>query len=731
MNHSDFDMGHSSMGRTRLVFRAMLPLAGTLGFEEPAEGQTDSTRRDSVVVLPSVNVTVQRRSPSPYAVPLATTSLSPRSWAGGRGIGLDQALNLVPGVLAQSRYGTGDIRLVIRGFGARGAGDRSNAGTSRGVRVLLDGFPETEPDGRTSFDGIDLGAAHGIDVIRSNASSLWGNAAGGVVSLSTMPEFERRFAEGEVAAGGFGFQRYLVRFGLPMRSGRLATTLTRTVFDGWRANSAASRWLGNAALTASLGPTTDLGVFVFAAENQFEIPGPLTADQVTRDPEQANPTYLSRRERRHNRVGRLGTSVQHDFGAGGTVSSMLYVNPKFLQRSERGTFRDFTRYHVGGNVVYSNSARLSDKVRGRLLTGVDEAYQDGAILFYSLTPEGTRGPELRDNKREGANNLGVFAQGELELNSRLGLSFGARYDAITYYSESFIDQNLSDAKAFTRVTPKIGLNYRLSPLHSVYLNVGGGVEAPAGNETDPASTFGQDTVFAINPLLEPIRSVTYEVGSKQLVVFGREHGITDLSYDVALYRTSVTNEIVPYRGGRFYFTAGKARRTGAELGMSVNTRPGVSVQGSFTWSDNKYVEYLVDSVHYDRAKQGRFADFSGNRIVGIPSVMYGLSLGFAPEAWRGVRAQATLQGIGNYFADDANTIRVDGYAVVNGVVTLDRPVSLGGGSTIRGSISVNNLFNRKYLGSAFLNPDVVGGVPVAFEPGLPRSVVMSVALGWR
>ena len=82
-----------------------------------------------------------------------------------------EALSRVPGVVAQSRYGTSDIRLMIRGFGARGAGDRSNSGTTRGVRVLIDGFPETEPDGRTSLDQLDLAAAEGIEVIRSNASS--------------------------------------------------------------------------------------------------------------------------------------------------------------------------------------------------------------------------------------------------------------------------------------------------------------------------------------------------------------------------------------------------------------------------------------------------------------------------------------------------------------------------------------------------------------------------------
>ena len=79
-----------------------------------------------------------------------------------------------------------------------------------------------------------------------------------------------------------------------------------------------------------------------------------------------------------------------------------------------------------------------------------------------------------------------------------------------------LQPRLSDRRSFTRLSPKLGLVWRLSPARSLYASVGGGVEAPAGNETDPVSTFGQDTVHGINPLLHPIRSTTYEVGAKAL-----------------------------------------------------------------------------------------------------------------------------------------------------------------------------------------------------------------------
>lgn len=43
---------------------------------------------------------------------------------------------------------------------------------------------------------------------------------------------------------------------------------------------------------------------------------------------------------------------------------------------------------------------------------------------------------------------------------------------------------------------------------------------------------------------------------------------------------------------------------------------------------------------------------------------------------------------------------------------------------------MENLPDERYVASAFLNPDVVDEEPVAFEPGLPRHAVLTLALGW-
>ena len=696
----------------------------------PAEAQEDSTRsrRDSVVTLPDLTVTTTRSNKKLLDQPLAITKVNASEWYGTRALGLDDALQHVPGVLAQNRAGWSDVRLVIRGYGARGAGDRSNAGTSRGVRVLVDGFPETEPDGRTAFDLIDLAGTSGIDVIRSNSSALWGNAAGGVVSISTVRGATRPWFTFEPAFGSFGFKRFTTAAGYQPGNGELGFSLTYAESDGWRAHSSGERLVANLNFNTPVGARSRVGIFATAGYNKYDIPGPLTAAEMAADPQQANAAYAARDERRDNKLGRLGFTYETALSDAHEFLGSIYVQPKFLQRSERGTFRDFTRYHVGGNLTYRWNSRFSEKVGSVLSVGVDEAYQDGAILFYNLTADNQRGT-LRTDKREGANNFGIFAQEELSIGSRVSLNLGARYDEVHYIAEDYLETLLTGEKTFTRVSPKIGFNYRLTPTQSLYLSVGGGIEAPAGNETDPVPTAGDDTVYAINPLLDAISSTTYEVGTRHISRLGQGPDAWEVSWDAAGYYTNVQNEIVPYRGGRFYFTAGEAGRSGLELGARAK-RGAIGLEGSMAWNHHEYLDYVVDSVHY--GNPGATADFAGNKVVGVPDFIWSAGLRLSPKSVQPVSAALNVQGISSYFADDANTVSVDGYTLVGLTLALDRAVRLGrGGLGLRGFVSVNNLFDSDYIASAFLNPDLVSGQPAAYEPGTPRSFVVSFTLGWQ
>ncbi|MEO8167355.1 MAG: TonB-dependent receptor, partial [bacterium] len=626
----------------------------------------------------------------------------------GKGYGLDEVLSGIPGVLVQSRFGNQDVRLTIRGFGARGAGERSNAGTSRGVRILSNGFPDTEPDGRTSFDLTDISGAGAVEVIRSNASSLYGNASGGVINIISNTTFDSPFASYTESFGSFGFRKEMIHAGAMVGTGRMYLSMNNTNSDGWRAQSRSSQMLVNTGIVSPLGERTSIGIHLSGTSNIFRIPGPLTQAQYDADPSQAQadtliykPSYVQRDERRLNRLGRIGVNLEHEFDDNNSISTSAFVQSKYLQRSERNTFRDFNRYHVGGSLVYKNVSSFSSHVKNTFLVGTDEAYQDGAILFYNLTKQASRGTTLQQDKREGANNLGAFLQDEIAFGDQWSFLGGARYDNITYYSEGYFFSNgdpvLSETKSFERVTPKLGITFRISPTHSIFANLGGGIEVPAGNETDPSGTVQGDTAFAINPLLEPIRSTTIEVGTKQIVNLGGSEPFANLMYDVALYWLQVKDDIIPYRGGRYYFTAGKSERMGIEIGGTLQFSMGLSANVSFTASSNKYKEYFVEAKHLPAGAVDK--DYSNNKMVGIPNIFYSIGLKYASEELKGAYLRMNLQSVGKYFADDKNSITIPSYTILNAGVGIEHLNFAKDVLYVNAFFGVNNLTGAKYIGS--------------------------------
>ena len=101
---------------------------------------------------------------------------------------------------------------------------------------------------------------------------------------------------------------------------------------------------------------------------------------------------------------------------------------------------------------------------------------------------------------------------------------------------------------------------------------------------------------------------------------------------------------------------------------------------------------------------------------------------FAPStAPLGLSLQTGIQGTCSYFADDANTVTVDASHIIGVGVRADRLLHVGA-TYVRGLVSVENLTDRRWIGSAFLAPDVVNNVPLAYEPGSPLSVLVSFSV---
>lgn len=663
-----------------------------------------SAQPDTMVVhMKEIVVTGTRTPQDILGTPAAISVVDRKAFDQTRNLSLKEALTGVPGVFVQSRGGAQDVRITIRGYGARGNGERSNSGNMRGIRVLTDGIPVTEPDGRTSLDLIDLGSTDRIEVVRSNASALYGNASGGVLNLRTNLDFTEPWVEFAERAGSFGYHREQGVVGFTAGRATGSFSLLNSTFQGWRAHSESFTTIGNLRVAVPLDDATRFGLLVDGVSNLNRYPGALTAAQFAADEKQANPTFVSRDERRRNRVARVAATFDRYLEGGQNLSFALWAEPKVLQRSERNRWRDFNRYHLGGNAIWSGAFTTQSGMTARTTVGGDESYQDGAIQFYNLGPGGTKSTVVFANKREGANSAGGFLQQSLSWDRWL-VQASARYDNVWYISEDNVNPKLSATKRFTHITPKGSIAYRLER-HTVYAALGGGVESPAFNEIDPPAPF--DTLTSFNPFLEPMISTTYELGARG--VLGNAWGAW--RYDVALYSIDVKNDIVPFGGGAFFFTAGKSQRRGVEVGLDWDPVQSMTLSGSVSASKNEYVEYTND-----------LGNFDGNDIAGLPAVVFASAVAYR---WpHGVTTSVSVEGNSEYFVDDANTQKAFKYGLLNASIGYEHPTALG---SVRAFVAGGNLLDKKHIASVFIN----GVSGQFFEAGLPANVSAGVSLRFQ
>src|SRR3974377_1146759 len=141
-------------------------------------------------------------------IPYSVFKVDRKELSLGRKVSAKDVLADVPGLFLQNRYGSQDLRISIRGFGTR-----SSSGV-RGVRILQDGIPESDPDGETTIDAVDFTSLGGVEVVKGNLSSLYANAPGGVVNFLSDLYFTKNFTAYSNQIGKFGYLQNGVKVGL-------------------------------------------------------------------------------------------------------------------------------------------------------------------------------------------------------------------------------------------------------------------------------------------------------------------------------------------------------------------------------------------------------------------------------------------------------------------------------------------------------------------------------------
>ena len=236
-------------------------------------------------------------------VPLAITSLGKKHFQyGQKQSALNEALLPVPGLFAMNAENfSQDLRVAIRGFGARAPFG------IRGIRILVDGIPETTPDGQAQVDNIDIGFIDRAEVFRGSSSALFGNASGGMINLISEFPTQTSFYEASVTGGQFGYQKIQVKSANSIKNFSYVIHASYNYNRGYRKHSTMKNYILNSKAQLEIDPLTRIRFHISVANSPIaNDPGSLNIDQANDDPKQArdvNVEYQAGESVTQNRFG--------------------------------------------------------------------------------------------------------------------------------------------------------------------------------------------------------------------------------------------------------------------------------------------------------------------------------------------------------------------------------------------------------------------------------------------
>ena len=673
----------------------------------------DSAR--TTTSLPQVRVTATRDGPrAPLELPYAVTLTRPDSLAALRRLGVDELLFAVPGVaLANRQNPAQDPRVSIRGFGAR------SAFGVRGVRVLQDGVPLTLPDGQTPVDALDLQGAERVEVVRGSASSLYGNAAGGVIDVrSSSPPAMRAAPFARIVGGGASPTVSAVGAAGTMDRVGYSSSLTRVNGRGFRDHSdqRATRGAARLLLTSASAAVPNIAIAARLSDvSNAESPGALTRAQFDANPRMADPLSVRKQAGKIVRQGDLSISLMRALRQNGALEAVVYGSTRTLANPLTFATVDVDRTSGGASARIRDEFMLGAR-RARLTAGADVQWQhddrlesENCVDAVTVTTACPAGPSLRGNRRrdqrELVTSIGPFVRGELALAPRLLASAGVRADAVRFRVRDRLvtATNLDDSgdRTLHAVSPAMGLVWRAAPFASAYASMSSSFETPTttelGNKPDGST--------GINPDLQAQRTTTLEVGVKGLLP------MLGVRWDVALFEARARDELVPFdipngRGRRYFRNAGRTRRRGGELGVQADAGA-LSVQAAYTYSHFRYLQYVVGATSFD-----------GRRIPGIPAHALATS---AAIRLGDAAVSATADVASALDVDDANSVQVPTRTLLG--LALSRTVQLAG-VRVSPLVALQNIGGVRTVGSVSVN----AAAGKFFEPAPGRTLLVRLSL---
>ena len=689
----------------------------------PATAQEEPTAFN----LDPLVVTATRTEVPRLEVPAAVSVVSSEKIEKQGARSVVDALQGEPGVRV-SYYTEGNFPIVqIRSSGDAGLFQNTD------VLVLIDGIPQVNLNDQSYYDQIPFESIDRIEVVRGPTSALYGrNAVGGTINIITKRAPSEREFSATGTVGSFGYVKPSLSIGGPI--GDNVNVLVSGSFersDGWRDQTEREAVDLFARADIFLTPEIDITLTGWYFDLVQEIPTilPLLPDGsevpgVDREDSFNLPGADSR-----NEALQLAATLNFE-----PNDELLLTVPIYYRQTDRVLHRDgsfidnvnttaqtfdlypFTPTSEESIIGIAPRVTWTPTERVQLVFGVDYEHNDakagasntfpaGTNFFTPITVNYLTGQFLTNInnletlvRRDGdfeSTVLAAYAQGQVDVTDKLTLTLGGRYDSQERTLVDPLRPNPRVEADYERFSPRVAADYAFADNLYGYVSYSEGFNPPFGG------AFAFERAGADD--LEPEVATNYEVGVKY--AFPNGQGFVNAAVFYLQRRDLV--QTLRINGVNTQINAGGLDVFGLEFDGAYNLGGGFTASGNYSYTETEWQDFVVGGT-----------DFAGFEVIQNPKHLGSVALDWtSPDRKFGIGG--FVDYVGKRFADRANTVTLDAYALVN----LQASYKPFGNDRVTLRLQGFNLLDEKYLTRTELD---FAGIVVGGSPGLPRSLLATV-----
>ncbi|HSC67043.1 MAG TPA: TonB-dependent receptor [Cellvibrio sp.] len=634
---------------------------------------------------------------------------TPQDFATGPRIDPAELLQIIPGVQVDSRTNYAqDTRISLRGFGAR------SAFGVRGVDLQVDGIPMSTPDGQGQLASAMLDNIASAEVLRGPIAALYGNGAGGVISLQSAQPHVSRLSAG-INGGDPGLERHTLNGEWRHDNFGARAQFADTTIEGERPHSRAERQQAGVQFFYSApGELEFIVKHDYSDDPLLQDPLGLRPEQWRADPWQLNPIaelYDTRKSIEHQQTS---ISVRDTKGATRWQTSLWQGERAIVQYlgfagediGSSGGVVDLARDFSGASGTLTHSVNLFN-VPTDFSLGVELAQMQDHRRGY-VNEFGVAG-DLRRDETGDVESRDIYALVHINPTDKLMLYTGARQTNLDFdVADDFIvppDNNSSGnpddsgARNYREDSFALGANYAIAAGWDLFASSGRGYETPTLTEMAyKTGATGLNTELDAATNRQQQWGIGYRPDEK-------------LEVTLTQFFIDTENEIVvdqSFNGRTSYRNAAETERDGVELFGRYIVNPVVRIQVSLQSLDAFYSAGQWDGKH----------------LPGVAHQLNQQSVQWSPFANDVMQLELSAQQRSRIFTADNNQVYAPAFNTFDFSLQGAYPIAA---LQLDWWLRLANLTDENYVGSVVVNQ--TNGR--AFEPALGRNLSGGIHLTYQ